>query len=161
MGAVLDIVQTHTGGEPSGTVTVRGDAPLRALDLAPARVPALIDELPVLAVACAVAHGQSRLRGLAELRVKESDRLAAVARMLEVNGVRVAVNGNDLVIEGAGGPVPGGGLVETRMDHRIAMSALVLGCAARAPVRADDTAFIDTSFPGFVPLMRSLGAAFA
>ncbi len=99
------------------------------------------------------------MRGLAELRVKESDRLAATAAMLVANGVRVAIEGDDLLVFGAGGPPPGGGTVVTHMDHRIAMSGVVLGLAAAAPVSIDDTAFIDTSFPGFTALMNQLGAA--
>jgi 3-phosphoshikimate 1-carboxyvinyltransferase len=96
----------------------------------------------------------SRFRGLAELRVKESDRLAGAAALLSVNGVKVEVEGDDLIVHGTGGAVPGGGVVATRMDHRLAMSALVMGLAARAPVAVDDGAFIATSFPGFVPLMN-------
>jgi 3-phosphoshikimate 1-carboxyvinyltransferase len=116
----------------------------------------LIDEYPVLAVACALARGTSRLRGLAELRVKESDRLAATAAMLREAGVHVEIEGDDLIIHG--GAPDGGGLVATHMDHRIAMSALVFGQVTRAPMRIDDSSFIETSFPGFVALMRRLGA---
>lgn len=119
----------------------------------------MIDEYPVLAVACSFANGTSRLRGLAELRVKESDRLAATVALLEANGVVVRVEGDDMLIDGLGaGQVPGGGKVATRMDHRLAMSAIVLGLAARQPVDVDDTAFIDTSFPDFIGLMNKLGA---
>jgi 3-phosphoshikimate 1-carboxyvinyltransferase len=96
------------------------------------------------------------MRGLKELRVKESDRLAATAALLEANGIRFAIEGDDLIVHGAGGPPPGGGTVVTHMDHRIAMSALVLGLAARRPVVADDAAFIETSFPGFAALMNGL-----
>jgi len=100
------------------------------------------------------------MRGLQELRVKESDRLAATADMLRVNGVKVEIVGDDLIVEGRG-HVPGGGTVATHMDHRIAMSALVMGCAADKPVKVDDTAFIATSFPDFIPMMRALGAEFS
>ena len=118
----------------------------------------MIDEYPVLAVAAAAAAGRSRLRGLAELRVKESDRLAATAALLAANGVHVEIDGDDLLIDGAGGPPPGGGQVASLMDHRLAMSATVLGLAARAPVLVDDVGFIETSFPGFIDLMNRLGA---
>jgi 3-phosphoshikimate 1-carboxyvinyltransferase len=121
----------------------------------------MIDEFPILAVACACASGTSRLCGLGELRVKESDRLAATAALLHANGIAAEIEGDDLIIHGAGAPPPGGGLVETHMDHRLAMSALVLGCATRDPVRVDDTSFIDTSFPGFIDLMTGLGCRFA
>ncbi len=107
-----------------------------------------------------VPRARPAMRGLQELRVKESDRLEATAAMLRVNGVEVAIEGDDLIVEGRG-HVPGGGLVATHMDHRIAMSALVMGLASDRPVRVDDTAFIATSFPDFVPMMRRLGAEFA
>src|SRR4030081_4024087 len=117
----------------------------------------MIDEYLIIAVAAAFAEGTTTMRGLQELRVKESDRLAATADMLRVNGVRVEISGDDLIVEGKG-HVPGGGLVTTHMDHRIAMSALVMGLAAEKPVKGDGTAFIATSFPDFIPMMRSLGA---
>jgi len=112
----------------------------------------------VLAVAASAASGVTRMHGLAELRVKESDRLAATAAMLQGNGVRVEIEGDTLVVYGSGLPL-GGGLVATDMDHRLAMSALVLGLATREPVRIDDGSFIATSFPGFVDLMQGLGAS--
>jgi 3-phosphoshikimate 1-carboxyvinyltransferase len=118
----------------------------------------MIDEYPILAVACAAARGTSRLRGLAELRVKESDRLTATAAMLRAGGVQVEIEDDDLIIHGIAKPA-GGGLVETHMDHRLAMSALVFGQITAAPIQIDDASFIDTSFPGFIKLMRQLGAA--
>ena len=160
MGAGLRIENRRMeGGEEVGDIAVSATA-LRPVDVPPERAASMIDEYPVLAVACACAPGMSRLRGLSELRVKESDRLAATAAMLAANGVRVEVEGDDLVVHGDG-PPRGGGLVHTHMDHRLAMSAVVLGQASRAPVRVDDTSFIDTSFPGFAALMRGLGAALA
>jgi len=143
------------GGEPVADLLVKASA-LRAVDVPAERAPAMIDEYPVLAVAAAAARGTTRMRGLKELRVKESDRLAATAALLAANGVKVTVEGDDMIIEGAGGPPAGGGEVVTHMDHRIAMSALVLGLASRAPVRVDDAAFIETSFPGFSELMNRL-----
>jgi len=148
------------GGEPVGDLAARHSA-LRGVDVAPERVPSMVDEFPVLAVAAACATGVTRMRGLGELRVKESDRLAATAALLACNGVRVEVEGDDLLVHGCGGAPAGGGLVRTHMDHRLAMSALVLGMASRDAVRVDDAAFIDTSFPGFVTLMNALGAAIA
>ena len=128
---------------------------LRAIEVPASRAPSMIDEYPVLAVAAACAAGTTRMRGLHELRVKESDRLAATAALLSTNGVAVEIADDDLIVHGVGAP-PGGGLVATHMDHRIAMSALVLGLASREPVRVDDTAFIETSFPGFTTLLAGL-----
>ncbi len=160
MGADLTISGTRTeGGELVGDITVR-HGPLRAVDVPPERAPTMIDEYPVLAVAAAFASGTTRMRGLAELRVKESDRLAATAAMLAAAGARVRVEGDDLLVEGAGS-LAGGCTVQTHMDHRLAMSALVLGQATAAPVAVDDAAFIETSFPGFAALMRGLGASMA
>ena len=119
----------------------------------------MIDEYPILAVAAAFASGTTRMRGLRELRVKESDRLAAVAAGLAAAGVDHAIEGDDLLVEGRGA-VEGGGLVATHMDHRIAMSFLVMGLASRFPMTVDDTAMIATSFPEFRPTMERLGAQF-
>ena len=160
MGAELAVADQRTeGGEPVGDLTASFSA-MRAVDVPPERAPSMIDEYPILAVLCAAARGTSRLRGLSELRVKESDRLAATAALLRVNGVDVEIEGDDLIIHGAGA-IPGGGLVETHMDHRLAMSAMVLGQATIQPVRIDDASFIDTSFPGFLKLMCGLGAEMA
>ena len=146
------------GGEPVGDLDVTC-GPLRAVDVPAERAPSMIDEYPILAVAASCATGTTRLRGLKELRVKESDRLSATAALLSVNGAKVEIEGDDMIIHGTGAPPAGGGVVATHMDHRIAMSALVLGLVAESPVTADDAGFIDTSFPGFVDLMNGLGAA--
>jgi 3-phosphoshikimate 1-carboxyvinyltransferase len=157
MGADLAIQKEHMqGGERVGDVVAR-HSHLRGLDVPSDRAPAMIDEYPILAVAAAFAEGTTRMRGVGELRVKESDRLTASAAMLQVNGVSVKVEGDDLLIRGTGRPPVGGGLVRTRMDHRIAMSALVLGLISEQPVTIDDCACIETSFPNFLPLMHSLG----
>jgi len=146
-------------GEPMARLRVRASK-LRGVEVPAERAPSMIDEYLVLAVAASFAEGTTIMRGLQELRVKESDRLAATADMLRVNGVKAEIAGDDLIVEGKG-HVPGGGLVATHMDHRIAMSALVMGLAADRPVKVDDTAFIATSFPDFIPMMRSLGAEFS
>jgi 3-phosphoshikimate 1-carboxyvinyltransferase len=157
MGAEIEEVgRRDDAGEPMADLRVRAST-LRGVEVPAARAPAMIDEYLVLAVAAAFAEGRTIMRGLHELRVKESDRLEATADMLRANGVVVEISGDDLIVEGRG-HVPGGGRVETRMDHRIAMSALVMGLAADNPVAVDDTAFIATSFPEFVPMMRRLGA---
>ncbi|WP_270937815.1 3-phosphoshikimate 1-carboxyvinyltransferase [Falsiroseomonas oryzae] len=156
MGAdIARLDERIEGGEPVADLHIRAAA-LRAVDVPAERAPAMIDEYPILAVLAAAASGTTRMRGLQELRVKESDRLAATAALLQANGVRVEIEGDDLVVHGHGGPPPGGGKVVTHMDHRIAMSALVLGLASRAPVAVDDAAFIETSFPGFAGLMNRL-----
>ena len=157
MGAFIEESETRgDAGEPMARLRVRASQ-LRGVVVPPERAPSMIDEYLVLAVAASFAEGTTTMRGLKELRVKESDRLAATAEMLRVNGVKVEVSGDDLIVEGSG-HVPGGGLVKTHMDHRIAMSALVMGLAADKGVKVDDTAFIATSFPDFIPMMRSLGA---
>ena len=109
--------------------------------------------------AAAFASGETRMRGLQELRVKESDRLAAVADGLAANGVAHEVAGDDLIVSGTGRAATGGGIVATHMDHRIAMSFLVMGLASDKAVGVDDTSFIATSFPDFVPMMTRLGGA--
>jgi 3-phosphoshikimate 1-carboxyvinyltransferase len=160
MGAHIEESEVRgDAGEPMAQLRVRASK-LRGVVVPPERAPSMIDEYLVLAVAASFAEGTTVMRGLQELRVKESDRLEATAAMLRVNGVKVEVAGDDLIVEGRG-HVPGGGLVATHMDHRIAMSALVMGLAADKPVKVDDTAFIATSFPDFIPMMRSLGAEFS
>ena len=157
MGALLEETEVRgDAGEPMAQIRARASK-LRGVEVPPERAPSMIDEYLVLAVAAAFAEGTTIMRGLHELPVKESDRLAATAAMLRVNGVSVEISGDDLVVEGRG-HVPGGGLVATHMDHRIAMSALVMGLASDKPVKVDDTAFIATSFPDFIPMMRALGA---
>jgi 3-phosphoshikimate 1-carboxyvinyltransferase len=157
MGASIErLAARNEGGEEIADLRVRAGT-LRGVDVPAARAPAMIDEYPVLAIAAAFAEGITVMRGLKELRVKESDRLAGTAELLRANGVTVDVEGDDLIVHGSG-RAAGGGLVATHMDHRIAMSALVMGLASEKPVQADDTAFIATSFPGFADLMRSLGA---
>jgi 3-phosphoshikimate 1-carboxyvinyltransferase len=160
MGASIE--ESHVrgdAGEPMAQFRVRASR-LRGVDVPPERAPSMIDEYLVLAVAAGFAEGATIMRGLRELRVKESDRLEATAAMLRVNGVKVEISGDDMIVEGKG-HVAGGGLVATHMDHRIAMSALVMGLASDKPVKVDDTAFIATSFPDFIPMMRGLGAEFS
>ena len=160
MGASIEESEVRgDAGEPMARLRVRASK-LRGVEVPPERAPSMIDEYLVLAVAASFAEGTTIMRGLQELRVKESDRLEATAAMLRVNGIKVEIAGDDLIVEGRG-HVPGGGLVATHMDHRIAMSALVMGLAADKPVKIDDTAFIATSFPDFIPMMRSLGAEFS
>jgi len=160
MGAFIEEAEARgDAGEPMAQLRVRASR-LRGVEVPPQRAPSMIDEYLVLAVAASFAEGTTIMRGLQELRVKESDRLEATAAMLRVNGVKVEITGDDLIVEGKG-HVPGGGLVATHMDHRIAMSALVMGLAADQPIKVDDTAFIATSFPDFIPMMRALGAEFS
>jgi len=157
MGASIEVVDKRDGGgEEIGDLRVRTSA-LKGVDVPAERAPSMIDEYPLLAVAASFAEGVTRMRGLQELRVKESDRLAATVDMLRANGVAAEIEGDDLIVQGKGRPA-GGAEVKTHMDHRIAMSALVMGLASENPVRVDDSAFIATSFPGFVELMRSIGA---
>jgi 3-phosphoshikimate 1-carboxyvinyltransferase len=159
MGADLAIANRRVdAGEPVGDITVRQRA-LNGVDVPAARAPSMIDEYPVLAVAAAFAKGRTVMRGLSELRVKESDRLSAIAGGLAACGVPVEIAGNDLIVTGSGAAPDGGGdAIATRLDHRIAMAFLVMGLATKNPVRIDDAAPIATSFPGFVDLMRGLGA---
>jgi len=159
MGASIEDLEKRDNGEEVADLRVRASA-LKGVDVPPERAPSMIDEYPILAVAASFAEGVTRMRGLKELRVKESDRLAATADMLRANGVTVEIEGDDLIVQGRGRPA-GGGEVKTHMDHRIAMAALVMGLGSENPVRIDDSAFIATSFPGFVELMRSIGADLA
>jgi 3-phosphoshikimate 1-carboxyvinyltransferase len=149
--------EREVGGEPVADLHVKGGA-LKGVEVPAERAPTMIDEYPILAVAAACAEGTTRMRGLAELRAKESDRLSSVAAGLAVNGVRHEMGADFLVVHGNGKSPAGGGLVETHLDHRIAMAFLVLGTAARDAVAVDDGSPIDTSFPGFAALMNGLGA---
>jgi 3-phosphoshikimate 1-carboxyvinyltransferase len=158
MGADIDYRNRRLlAGEPVADIAVKASA-LRGIDVPPERAPAMIDEYPVLAVAAAGAEGTTRLNGLGELRVKESDRLSAIAEGLAASGVKVEEGEDSLIIQGAGGAAPGGGRIKSQLDHRIAMAFLVLGMVAKEPVHIDDASVIDTSFPGFAELMNGLGA---
>ena len=159
MGGNIEIRNRRaSGGDEIGDIAVRHSS-LKAVEVPPDRAPAMIDEYPVLAVAAAFAEGETVMRGLEELRVKESDRLSAVAAGLAANGVRFVETADSLTVHGMGPDgVPGGGTVATHMDHRIAMSFLAMGLAAKKPVTVDDSTMIATSFPEFEPLMRALGA---
>ncbi|HZQ01531.1 MAG TPA: 3-phosphoshikimate 1-carboxyvinyltransferase [Reyranella sp.] len=148
--------EREVGGEPVADLRVRGGG-LKGATVPAERAPSMIDEYPILAVAAACADGTTTMLGLAELRAKESDRLASVAAGLAANGIKHDMGRDSLTVHGAGVPA-GGGLVATHLDHRIAMAFLVLGLAAREPVAVDDGSPIDTSFPDFVPLMNGLGA---
>ena len=160
MGADITLVNERSaGGEPVADLLVRA-GPLRGADIPPERAPSMIDEYPILAVAAACAQGRTVMRGLAELRVKESDRLAGIAEGLARCGVRVSIEGDDLIVEGSSNFPAGGATIETQLDHRMAMAFLVLGLAANQPVRIDDSRPIATSFPDFLPLMTRLGASF-
>lgn len=158
MGADLTIIPaTGMAGEARATIEVRASA-LRGVDVPAERAPSMIDEFPILAIAASCATGTTRMRGLGELRVKESDRLAMVADGLKAAGVKVEIEGDDLIVHGNGMPPNGNCAIATAMDHRIAMSFLVLGMVTPNPVSIDDSGFIDTSFPGFVTLMNQSGA---
>jgi 3-phosphoshikimate 1-carboxyvinyltransferase len=157
MGADVALLnERDQGGEPVADLRARSGM-LTGAEIPAERAPRMIDEYPILAVAAACARGRTIMHGLAELRVKESDRLSAIANGLRSCGVAVTVEGDTLIIDGNGGPPSGDALIETQLDHRIAMAFLVLGMATRLPVRIDDARPIATSFPGFVELMRELG----
>jgi 3-phosphoshikimate 1-carboxyvinyltransferase len=157
MGASIEeLSRRDEGGEPVADFRVRASA-LKGVDVPAARAPSMIDEYPVLAVAASFAAGETRMRGLGELRVKESDRLAAILDGLRANGVECEIAGDDLIVAGRT-RAKGGGTVATHMDHRIAMSFLVMGLASEKPVAVDDASFVATSFPGFAELMNGLGA---
>ena len=147
------------GGEPVADLRVRF-GPMKGIEVPPDRAPSMIDEYPILSVVAAFAEGTTVMRGVKELRVKESDRIDAMARGLEACGVRVEEDEDTLIVHGMGpGGVPGGATCATHLDHRIAMSFLILGMASKHPVSVDDASPITTSFPIFAPLMTRLGAA--
>ena len=159
MGADLTVENRRdASGEPVGDLVARASG-LKGVVVPPGRAPSMIDEYPILAVAAALAEGTTVMRGIGEMRVKESDRIALMAAGLRACGVEVEEEPEGLIVHGSGGrPPPGGALVETRGDHRIAMSHLVLGLASAREVAVDEPGMIATSFPGFVDLMRGLGA---
>jgi 3-phosphoshikimate 1-carboxyvinyltransferase len=157
MGADLTIAnRREAGGEEVGDLVARHSV-LRGVVAPPGRAPSMIDEYPILAVAAAFAVGETAMRGVGEMRVKESDRIALMAAGLEACGVDVEEEPEGFIVRGTGAAPRGGALVETHGDHRIAMSHLVLGLAARAAVRVDQPGMIATSFPGFSEMMRRLG----
>jgi 3-phosphoshikimate 1-carboxyvinyltransferase len=158
MGAMLRQGDVQdVSGEPATWLELDGGR-LTGVDVPAERAPRMIDEYPILAVAAACARGTTRLNGIAELRVKESDRLAAMANGLSACGVRVEVGDDSLTVHGCDGPPAGGAMIDARHDHRIAMSFLVLGGAARAPVTVEGVETIETSFPDFMGFMNRLGA---
>lgn len=164
MGAEVAVERAGTAeAEPVGGLTFShaGKARLRAIDVPAGRAPRMIDEYPILAVAAAFAEGTTRMHGLGELRVKESDRLAAIADGLRAAGVGAAIEGDTLIVEGCAGRPPGGATIDAAHDHRIAMAFLVLGLACERPIAVVGTETIDTSFPGFAAAMNGLGAAIA
>jgi 3-phosphoshikimate 1-carboxyvinyltransferase len=160
MGAEIDFLNPREeGGEPVADLRVRFSGAMQGIEVPPERAPSMIDEYPVLSVVAAFSQGKTVMRGVKELRVKESDRIDAMARGLEACGVRIEEDEDSLIVHGMGpGGVPGGATCATHIDHRIAMSFLVCGLASKAPVAVDDGSPIQTSFPVFEGLMRGLGA---
>ena len=161
MGAEIEFQNPRTeGGEPVADLRVRFSDAMRGIEVPPERAPSMIDEYPILSVVAAFAGGRTVMRGVKELRVKESDRIDAMARGLEACGVRVEEDEDTLIVHGMGpGGMPGGATCATHLDHRIAMSFLVAGMAAKRPISVDDASPIVTSFPIFEGLMNGLGAA--
>ena len=159
MGADVTFLNAREeGGEQVADIRARSSQ-LRGVTVPSERAPSMIDEYPVLAAVASLAQGETRMQGLAELKVKESDRLAATAEGLQVNGVAAEIDGDNLVVTGAA-QIAGGGTVATHLDHRIAMAFLTLGLAANEPVTVDDAGIIATSFKEFTGLMTELGAKF-
>ncbi len=160
MGAQIDFQNPRTeGGEPVADLRVRFSDQMQGIEVPPERAPSMIDEYPILSVVAAFATGKTVMKGVKELRVKESDRIDAMARGLEACGVRIEEDEDTLIVYGMGaGGMPGGATAATHLDHRIAMSFLVAGMAAQNPVSVDDASPILTSFPIFEGLMQTLGA---
>jgi 3-phosphoshikimate 1-carboxyvinyltransferase len=161
MGAEIEFQNPREeGGEPVADLRVRFSGNMKGIEVPPERAPSMIDEYPILSVVAAFASGKTVMRGVKELRVKESDRIDAMARGLEANGVTIEEDEETLIVHGLGaGGMPGGATCATHLDHRIAMSFLVAGMAAKKPVAVDDASPIVTSFPIFESLMNGLGAA--
>jgi 3-phosphoshikimate 1-carboxyvinyltransferase len=160
MGAEIEFQNPRLeGGEPVADLRVRFSDNMHGIEVPPDRAPSMIDEYPVLSVVAAFATGRTVMRGVKELRVKESDRIDAMARGLEACGVRIEEDADTLIVHGMGpGGVPGGATCATHLDHRIAMAFLVCGMASMNPVTVDDASPIVTSFPKFEGLMQGLGA---
>lgn len=158
MGAGLGAEEIGDGAGERLVDLQAATSALKGCDIPETLVASMIDEFPILAVLAAFAKGETRVTGADELRVKESDRISAIVAMLRVNGVEVEEHEDGFTVMGCDGPPPGGGLVETRHDHRIAMSALVMGTASQKPVSIDNAAMIATSYPDFMDHMRELGA---
>ena len=158
MGAAIGIDnRRHECAESVADLTVKS-SPLHGAEVPAERAPSMIDEYPILAVAASCAQGTTRMRGLNELRVKESDRLAAMAKGLRACGVKVEEEADSLTVHGSGRPPRGGAVIAADMDHRVAMAFLVLGMVGKEPVHIDDASCIGTSFPGFSEVMNELGA---
>ena len=159
MGADLVISNRRdAGGEPVGDITARHSA-LKGVEVPPQRAPSMIDEYPILSAVAAFADGKTVMRGIGEMRVKESDRIALMAKALSDSGVSVEEEPEGMIVRGDGKPPRGGANVVTHGDHRIAMSNLVLGMGAQRTVTVNEPEMIATSFPGFVDMMRRLGAS--
>jgi len=159
MGADIEFKNKRIeAGEPIADIHVKGTGSLKGINVPEGRVPSMIDEFPILAVAAACADGTTKMTGLKELRVKESDRLLMMANGLKACGVSLEMGEESLTIHGNGMGCKGGATIETALDHRIAMSFLVLGSVADEPIMIDDAAPIKTSFPNFIDLMNDLGA---
>ena len=161
MGADIEFQNPRTeGGEPVADLRVRFSDRMKGIEVPPQRAPSMIDEYPILSIVASFATGKTTMRGVKELRVKESDRIDAMARGLEACGIRVEEDEDTLIVHGMGpGGMPGGATAKTHLDHRIAMSFLIAGMAAKKPVSIDDASPIVTSFPIFEGLMTSLGAS--